>query len=104
MPAGALYGVNRRRCVPEYSVRSRQRRGVPAKSGDSPGLAACVKHFVGYGAPVGGRDYNTVELSHQSLFDDYFPPFQAAIEAGCEMVMTSFNTVDGIPVTANHGY
>ena len=65
------------------------------------GLAACVKHFVGYGAPVGGRDYNTVELSHQSLFDDYFPPFQAAIEAGCEMVMTSFNTVDGIPVTAN---
>ncbi|HGH5979467.1 TPA: beta-glucosidase BglX [Kluyvera georgiana] len=65
------------------------------------GLAACVKHFVGYGAPVGGRDYNTVELSHQSLFDDYFPPFLAAIEAGCEMVMTSFNTVDGIPVTAN---
>ena len=65
------------------------------------GLAACVKHFAGYGAPIGGRDYNTVELSHQSLFEDYFPPFQAAIDAGCEMVMTSFNTVDGVPATAN---
>lgn len=65
------------------------------------GLAACVKHFAGYGAPLAGRDYNTVDLSRQSLFEDYFPPFQAAIDAGCEMVMTAFNTLEGIPATAN---
>lgn len=65
------------------------------------GLAACVKHFAGYGAPVAGRDYNTVELSRQSLFDDYLPPYLAAVKAGCKLVMSAFNTIDGIPASAN---
>lgn len=64
-------------------------------------IAACLKHFAGYGAPEGGRDYNTVELSPRTLREDYLPAYQAAIDAGCEMVMTSFNTLDRVPSTAN---
>lgn len=64
-------------------------------------IAACLKHFAGYGAPEGGRDYNTVELSPRTLRDDYLPAYQTAIDAGCEMVMTSFNTLDRVPSTAN---
>ena len=64
-------------------------------------IAACLKHFAGYGAPVAGRDYNTVELSPRTLRDDYLPAYKAAIDAGCEMVMTSFNTLDRVPSTAN---
>lgn len=64
-------------------------------------IAACLKHFAGYGAPVAGRDYNTVELSMRTLRDDYLPAYKAAIDAGCEMVMTSFNTLDRVPSTAN---
>lgn len=65
------------------------------------GLATSVKHFVGYGAPEGGRDYNGAEISVPELFDRYLPPFRAAIEAGTETVMASFNTINGVPVTAN---
>jgi len=64
-------------------------------------LASCVKHFAGYGGAEGGRDYNTVELSPSTLKDHYLPAYKAAIEQGCEMVMTSFNTLDGIPSTCN---
>lgn len=64
-------------------------------------IISCVKHFAGYGAPVAGREYNTVELGERSLRQDYLPAYKAAIDAGCELVMTSFNTIDGIPVTAN---
>ena len=64
-------------------------------------LAACMKHFAAYGSPLGGREYNTVELSERSLFEDYMPAYQAAIDAGCKLVMTSFNTLDRIPCTAN---
>ncbi len=64
-------------------------------------IAACLKHFAGYGAPEGGRDYNSVELSRRTLFDDYLPAYQAAVNAGCELVMTSFNTLDRIPSSAN---
>lgn len=64
-------------------------------------MAACVKHFVGYGAAQGGRDYNTVDISHVNLYQNYLPAFQAAIDEGVELVMTSFNTMDGIPVTGN---
>lgn len=67
------------------------------------GLATSVKHFVGYGAPEGGRDYNGAQISVAELFDRYIPPFEAAIAAGSETVMASFNTVNGIPVTANRG-
>jgi beta-glucosidase len=64
-------------------------------------LAACVKHFAAYGAPEGGRDYNTVNMSERQLREYYLPAYKAALDEGCEMVMTSFNTVDGIPATGN---
>ena len=64
-------------------------------------IAACLKHFAGYGAPEGGRDYNNVELSPRTLREDYLPAYQAAVDAGCEVVMTSFNTLDRIPSAAN---
>ncbi|MFY0407047.1 beta-glucosidase BglX [Solicola sp. PLA-1-18] len=64
-------------------------------------LAACAKHFVAYGAPEGGRDYNTVDVSIQRLHNLYLPPFKAAVEAGVATVMTSFNTVAGVPAHGN---
>lgn len=68
---------------------------------DKNTIMACVKHFVLYGAPEAGRDYNTVDMSHLSMFNNYFPPYKAAIDAGVGSVMTSFNVVDGIPATGN---
>lgn len=64
-------------------------------------IASCVKHFAGYGGAQSGRDYNTVELSKRTLLEEYLPAYHSAIKAGCKMVMTSFNTIDRIPVTAN---
>lgn len=64
-------------------------------------IAACVKHFAGYGAPTAGRDYNTVELSERTLRDDYLPAYQEAVDAGAAMVMTSFNTLDRVPSSGN---
>lgn len=65
------------------------------------GLATSVKHFVGYGAPEGGRDYTGTEISTPELLDRYLPPFKAALDAGSETVMASFNTINGVPVTMN---
>lgn len=64
-------------------------------------VAACVKHFAGYGAPDAGRDYNTVELSEHTLRQFYLPAYEAGIRAGAALVMTAFNTIDGIPATGN---
>lgn len=64
-------------------------------------VAACVKHFAAYGAAEAGRDYNTVDMSEWQLREYYLPAYKAAIDEGVEMVMTSFNTVQGIPATAN---
>ncbi|QFT90530.1 Periplasmic beta-glucosidase precursor [Bacillus sp. THAF10] len=64
-------------------------------------VAACVKHFAAYGAPEGGRDYNTVNMSERQLRESYLPAYKAALDEGCEMVMTAFNTVDGIPASGN---
>ena len=64
-------------------------------------IMACVKHFALYGAPEAGRDYNTVDMSRLRMFNDYFPPYKAAVDAGAGSVMTSFNVVDGIPATGN---
>lgn len=64
-------------------------------------ILACVKHFALYGAPEGGRDYNTVDMSHIRMFNDYFPPYKAAVDAGVGSVMASFNEIDGIPATGN---
>lgn len=64
-------------------------------------LAACVKHFAAYGAAEGGRDYNTVDMSERQMREYYLPAYKAALDEGCEMVMASFNTVDGIPASGN---
>lgn len=64
-------------------------------------ILACAKHFVAYGAAEGGRDYNTTDMSEQHLRDIYLPPFKAAVDAGVGSFMTSFNSLNGIPATAN---
>ena len=53
-------------------------------------MMACMKHFIGYGACMGGRDYGEAEMSYQTLYDNYLPPFQAGIDAGAASVMTAF--------------
>ncbi|MDR0138646.1 beta-glucosidase BglX [Metabacillus idriensis] len=68
---------------------------------DPTRVAACVKHFAAYGAAEGGRDYNTVNMSERQLRESYLPAYKAALDEGCEMVMTSFNIVDGIPASGN---
>lgn len=64
-------------------------------------IAACAKHFIGYGAAIGGRDYNTANINEPLLRNVYLPPFKAALDAGSATVMTSFNEVNGIPATGN---
>lgn len=64
-------------------------------------IAACVKHFAAYGAPEAGREYNSVDLSMTSLRNIYLPSYKAAMEAGVKLVMTAFNTLNGIPCTGN---
>ncbi len=65
-------------------------------------IMACVKHFGLYGASEAGRDYNTVDMSRQKMYNDYLPTYKAAFKAGAGSGMTSFNLVDGIPATGNH--
>lgn len=64
-------------------------------------IMACVKHFALYGASEAGRDYNTVDMSRQRMFNEYMLPYQAAVEEGVSSVMASFNEIDGIPATGN---
>ena len=64
-------------------------------------IMGCVKHYALYGAAEAGRDYNTTDMSRQRMYNEYFPPYKAAVEAGVGSVMPSFNEVDGIPATAN---
>ena len=62
---------------------------------------ACIKHFALYGAAEAGRDYNMVDMSRYRMYNEYFPPYKAAVETGAGSVMTSFNTINGVPSTAN---
>ncbi|HEX4286270.1 MAG TPA: beta-glucosidase BglX [Terracidiphilus sp.] len=64
-------------------------------------VAACVKHYAAYGAAVAGRDYNLTDMSEQTLRQVYLPPYHAAVEAGVATVMSSFNSINGVPATAN---
>lgn len=64
-------------------------------------MMACLKHFALYGAGEGGRDYNHVDMSRNRMFNEYFPPFMAAVEEGVGSIMTSFNVIDGIPASGN---
>lgn len=68
---------------------------------DSTRVAACIKHYIGYGASEGGRDYVPTEISRQTLWDTYMPPYQAGIEAGAATVMSSFNSINGTPVNGS---
>ena len=76
-------------------------RGYQGATLDATSMAACVKHFVGYGAAEGGRDYNSTYLTERQLRNTYLPPFEAAIKAGAMTLMTSFNDNDGVPSTGN---
>lgn len=67
-------------------------------------VAACPKHFVGYGMSEGGRDYTATQIADQSMWDTYLPPYVAAIKAGAKTLMSSFNDINGVPATANHHY
>lgn len=70
-------------------------------NGKNP-LLACMKHYAAYGACIGGRDYNTADVSLETLHEVYLPPFKAGIDAGAATVMSAFNDVNGVPATANH--
>jgi len=76
-------------------------RGYQGNLADSTSMAACIKHFVGYGAAEGGRDYNSTYLTERQLRNVYLPPFEAAVKAGALTLMTSFNDNDGVPSTGN---
>lgn len=69
--------------------------------GNTDAIMACAKHFAGYGAAIGGRDYNSVDMSLRQLNEVFLPPFKAAAEAGVATFMNSFNDINGIPATAN---
>ena len=75
--------------------------GYQGEMADGTSMAACIKHFVGYGAAEGGRDYNSTFLTERQLRNVYLPPFEAAVKAGAMTLMTSFNDNDGVPSTAN---
>ena len=76
-------------------------RGYQGDYSSCENVMACMKHFALYGAVESGRDYNTVDMSRLRMYNQYFPPYKAAIEAGAGSVMSSFNIVDGVPATAN---
>lgn len=69
--------------------------------GNLNSVMACAKHFAAYGAAVGGRDYNSVDMSERMLWETYLPPFKAAVDAGAATFMNSFNDINGIPATGN---
>ena len=71
---------------------------------DPTTMAACAKHFAGYGFSEAGREYNTVDVSEYTLHNFVYPPFEASVEAGVATVMNSFNTMNGIPATGNKAF
>ncbi|EHH1653799.1 hypothetical protein SM3_01741 [Enterococcus faecium EnGen0176] len=90
-----------------YTAKEFAKHAVQGYQGDNLHLidkyrvGACIKHFAGYGAPEAGREYNTVDMSNQRLFNEYLAPYQAAVEANCLLVMTAFNVLNGVPSTGN---
>jgi len=77
-------------------------RGYQGKKLNAPGsIAACPKHYIGYGAVEGGRDYNSVEISEHTLREVYLPPFYAALDEGAPTIMSAFSSLGGVPATAN---
>jgi beta-glucosidase len=82
-------------------ARARVRGFQGADYGAPDKILACAKHFVAYGAAEGGRDYNTTDLSENTLREIYLPPFKAAVDAGVGTLMSSFNAINGVPASAN---
>lgn len=82
-------------------ARARVRGFQGTSFDDADKVVACVKHYAAYGAPVAGRDYNTVDMSERFFREYYLPPYKAGIDEGALTIMTSFNDLDGIPATAN---
>ncbi|MCX5791987.1 MAG: glycoside hydrolase family 3 C-terminal domain-containing protein [Elusimicrobia bacterium] len=80
---------------------SRVRGFQGEKLGGIDSVMACAKHFAAYGAAIGGRDYNSVDMSERTLWETYLPPFKAAVDAGAATFMNSFNDLNGIPATGN---
>jgi len=76
-------------------------KGYQGDFSKNTNIMACVKHYALYGAAEAGRDYNTTDMSRLRMYNEYFPPYKAAVEAGAGSVMASFNEVDGIPATGN---
>ncbi|CAM3084362.1 glycoside hydrolase family 3 N-terminal domain-containing protein [Flavobacterium frigoris] len=76
-------------------------KGFQGNLGDVNSVMACVKHFAAYGAAVGGRDYNSVDISERMLWETYLPPFKSALDAGAATFMNSFNDLNGVPATGN---
>ena len=97
----SLKGPAKTRCwVPQWQLPTfAGTRGPNSRRPSS--IAACAKHYVGYGAAEAGRDYDTVDMSEGRLREVYFPPFKAAVDAGAATFMSSFNTLNGVPATAN---
>lgn len=83
--------------IAKARVKGFQGRGL----GNTDVLMACAKHFAAYGAAVGGRDYNSVDMSERMLWEVYLPPFKAAVDAGAATLMNSFNDLNGIPATGS---
>jgi beta-glucosidase len=83
--------------IAKARVKGFQGKGM----GHTDAVMACAKHFAAYGAAIGGRDYNSVDMSLNTLLNIYLPPFKAAAEAGAATFMNSFNTLNGIPATGN---
>lgn len=83
--------------VAKARVKGFQGKGL----GNLDAIMACAKHFAAYGAAIGGRDYNSVDMSERTLWEVYLPPFKAAAEAGAATFMNSFNDLNGIPATGN---
>ena len=83
--------------IAKARVKGFQGKGL----GDTASVMACAKHFAAYGAAVGGRDYNSVDMSLRQLHETYLPPFKAALDAGAATFMNSFNDINGIPATGN---
>jgi beta-glucosidase len=84
-------------CIARARVSGFQGKGL----GDTAAVMACAKHYAAYGAAIGGRDYNSVDMSLRTLWEIYLPPFRAAEEAGAATFMNSFNDLNGIPATGN---
>ena len=83
--------------IAKARVKGFQGKGL----GNVDAMMACVKHFAAYGAAIGGRDYNSVDMSERTLWEVYLPPFKAALDAGAATFMNSFNDLNGIPATGN---